>query len=157
MNPKYLKYGLYTAGFIIVLFIVYIIYNQIKKVGNDAQAIADGVHDNQQNKDLTKVYDTDKATIDKCRKIANNLAYELETLTDAKSISWTHFTVDSRLKNYWKEVSSATEAKIVANLYKNNFTNGRNLYADLKNNFTSAITGINYFNVKDFPFISNIQ
>lgn len=156
MNKDYFKYGLFAACGILVLIIFWQVYRAILKAKNDINAQADAIHDSKQDTELSKTYGVDKNVLQKCRNIAYGIAYELETLKDNKSIPWTHFTIDSRLKDIWKPVSSDTEAKIISNLYKNQYTYGRNIYNDLKSNYTSAITGINYFKISDYPYIAGI-
>lgn len=158
MDKKdYLKYGLYAAGFLLVIIIIWQVYRAIMKVRSDINTQADAVHDKNQDAILSNTYNVDSAVIAKCRRIANSLAYELETLKDSSSISWTHFTIDSRLVSIWKEVANDKEAQVVANLYKNVYTSNRSLYNDLKNNYTSVLTGINYFKVSEYPYITTIN
>lgn len=156
MKQNYFKIGLYITGTIVVLIIFYQIYRMVMKVKSDSDIIADSLHDANQDNEVSGVYHLDKTAIAKCRKIALDLANEMET---NPKLGWQekagNLAYYGDVIKIWSSVKSANEAKVVANFYKNQFTENNDLYRDLLEVSKSPFGSVN-FKSSDFPYVENI-
>lgn len=151
MNPKYLKYGLYTLGFIAVLAIAYMIAKAIKKGAGAVGSIGDAIQDNRTDKAIAKATGISLIEVNDARKIAIDVAKELETYKDLTG--WTkakNFVTDDAIMDIIKQVKTPGMMLAVSVIYNNEMTNNHTLKEDLKDELSNAL----FLKV---PFIQNLK
>lgn len=136
---KDLKTVKYIVIFIICAIIIYQVYKAVMRVSTDANTLGDMVLNKAQDKELSTATGLDEKTINDCRLIAKAIAYEMETWKDMAFLDKsTHFSLDADIVSILNRAKSKAEMDMVKAFYKNDFTNGNDLYEDAKNEISSG-------------------
>lgn len=152
MNKDYFKYGLYAVGFISVLAVVYLVFRAFKRGQQGIATIGDTIQDNRNNTVIANQSGLTVNEVDTARKIAKDIATELETNKDMTS--WEkmkHIVTDAEVIDILSQVKSAAMMRAVGNIYQNEMTRNKNLKNDLKEELTNS----NFLN--KIPFVEVLK
>ncbi|MEZ5047480.1 MAG: hypothetical protein R2831_10865 [Chitinophagaceae bacterium] len=145
---KYLPSIVYSILGLVLLLMLYRFFIRMKSGANN---VADIAINSQEETVIAQQTGVDKPRVSEMRKMAHDVAYELETLNTMGFIEkLTHFQTDSDTLNILKRAKSIDEMKIARAFYKNDFTAGNELLDDLKK--TTLV-----FSINSIPYITALQ
>lgn len=150
MKTNYFKIGLYLVGTIAVIAAVYLIYRAFGRAKDGAASLADTIQDSRVNTQIAQVSNISVNEVDNARKIANQLAEELEL---RKGMSWwqkqQNLITDSDILEIAAQIKSAAQMRAVAHIFQNELTYNKDLYTSLKDELSGS-------NLSKVPFIEAI-
>ena len=152
MSNNYFKYGLYAIVTITVLAVVFLVFRAFKRGQQGIATIGDTLQDNRNNTVIANQTGLSLNEVDTARKIAKDIATELETNKDMTS--WEkmkHIVTDAELIDIMAQVKSAAMMRTVANIYQNEMTRNKNLRNDLKEELSNS----NY--LTKIPFVEALK
>lgn len=150
MKTNYFKIGLYIVGTILVLVAVFLLVRAFGRAKQGVSSIGDIIQDNKTNKDIATEAGVSVQTVDNARKIAMDLATELEV---RKGMGWweqaKHIITDKAVLDICATIKTAAQMRAVASIFKNEITYNKDLYGELKKQLSSS-------NLSKVPFIEII-
>lgn len=148
MKKNYFVIGLYIAGTIAVLAAIYMIFRAFKRSAAGIASIGDTIQDNRVDREIANQSGLTVLDVQKARKIASDLATEME-VRKGQTGTWKTLVTDEEIMNIASQINSANQMRVVASIFQNEMTYNKNLYALLKSELSSG-------NFNKVPFIEQI-
>lgn len=150
MKTNYFKIGLYIVGTVVVIAAVFMIIRAFGRAKQGVSSIGDIIQDNKVNTDIAQAAGLPVQEVDNSRKIASDLATELEL---RKGMTWWErqkgIVTDSELLDIASQIKSAAQMRVVAAIFQNELTYNKNLYTELKRELSGS-------NLSKVPFVETI-
>jgi hypothetical protein len=116
-----------------------------------AKSVANIIANDKEIKQITEITGISEKRVGEVKKIAEELSLELETNKDMSG--WEkigNVIFEYEILDIIERIRSAEEMKLVATFYQDLYTNGNDLYTDLKKELTDEIFG---FDPKKIKFL----
>jgi preprotein translocase subunit SecF len=120
-------------GFFVVLFVIIIVWQFIKRVGKGAKNASDTAVSVAEDQVLSQQSGVSPQRVNDCRQIALELSNELET---NKALGFmdnlTHLVSYDNIETLMSKIKGRSETILVQTFYKNLFTDAGNLKQDIE-------------------------